>query len=189
MPTAATDKNLLPNSPAPKVRGRRWLWITAAALAALIVLLVLASAWTVSTTTGLRTALSLATRFAPGSFTLEGVTGTIRSPLTIAKLRYEGATLRIVATDIVIDWQARGALSRELIIDAAKIREVTIATKPSNELAKIPADLTLPVSLDIRTLAIEKIRVQAWEAAAGLPPITLAEFSDTRARVRSGEGA
>ena len=109
MPTTATDKNLLPNSPAPKVRGRRWLRITAAALAALIVLLVLASAWTVSTTTGLHTALSLATRFAPGSLTLEGVSGTIRSPMTIAKLRYENATLRIVATDIVIDWQKNAA--------------------------------------------------------------------------------
>lgn len=185
MPTAPTDKNITPKSRPPASRRRHWLWIMAAALAALVVVLVLISAWTVSTTSGLRTVLSVVERMAPGALTLEGVTGTIRSPLTIAKLRFENATLRIVATDIVIDWQARGALSRQLIIDAAKIRSITIATKPGNESAKIPVDLTLPVSLDVRTLSIEKLRVEAWEAAAELPPITLAEFSDIQSRLQS----
>jgi translocation and assembly module TamB len=185
MPTTAADKNTTPKSRPPSGPRRRWLWIIAAALAALIVLLVVVSAWMVSTTTGLRTALSVAARVAPGSLTVEGVTGTIRSPLTIAKLRFENTTLRIEANDIVVDVQSRGALSRQLIIDSAKIRNITLATKPSNELAKIPVDLTLPISLDVRALSVEKMRVEAWEAAAGLQPITLTEFSDIQARVQS----
>jgi translocation and assembly module TamB len=185
MSTTATDKNTTPKSRPPARRRRPWLWIAAAALAALMVFVVVVSAWMVSTTTGLRTALSVAARLAPGSLTVAGVTGTIRSPLTIAKLRFENATLRVEANDVVVDWQTRGALSRQLIIDSAKIRSITIATKPSNQLAKIPVDLTLPISLDVRALAIEKLRVEAWEAAAGLPPIALAEFSDIRGRVQS----
>ena len=185
MSTAATDKNITPNLRSTAGRGWRWLWIAAAALAALLIFLILVSVWTVSTTTGLRTVLSIVERVAPGSLIVEGVTGTARSPLTIAKLRFENATLRIVATDIVLDWQARGAFSRQLVIDSAKIRRITIATKPSNALAKIPADLKLPVSVDVRALAVEQVRVEAWEAAAGLPPIALAEFTDVQARVES----
>ncbi len=150
-----------------------------------MVFLVMIAAWTVSTTTGLRTVLSMVERVAPGSLTLEGVTGTVRSPLTIARLRFENATLRIVATDIVIDWQPRGALSRQVVVDSATIRNITIATKPSNKLAKIPANLTLPISLDVRALEIGKIRVEAWEAAAGMPPIALADFSDIQSRLQS----
>jgi translocation and assembly module TamB len=185
MPIFQTEKNTEADPPASVRKARRWPWIAAAAFAALIIFIIVFGAWTINTTTGLRVLLSVAERAAAGSLVVEGVTGTIQSPLTIAKLRYETATLRVVATDITFDWQFRGALSRRLIIDSAKIGEIVIATKPSNERAKMPADLTVPVPVNVAVLTIKKLRVAAWEAATGMPPVTLAEITNIQSRFNS----
>jgi translocation and assembly module TamB len=183
MSNVVNEKTATP-SPRPVLK-RRWLWVSAAAFALLAIAFILFSAWIVSTTAGLRTALSMAERFAPGTLLIEGVQGTIVGPFTIANLRFESATLRIHAIDISVNWQLRAALSRQLLIDSVKIRRVTIAAKPSNELAKIPSDLQLPMPVDIRALTTERLRMEAWEAATGLTPIVLAEFNDIHARVAS----
>ena len=165
--------------------GRHWLWKVVIGIVVLSIALLLFATWTLNTVPGLRVAVSIAERLAGGVLTVQGLDGKLSGPFEIANLHFESATQRIDATDISFNWQSRAIFSRKVIIDSLRIARLTIATKPSNELAKIPTNLTLPAPFEITSLHIDHLQVVAWEAAAGLAPVALAEVRDIQARIVS----
>ncbi len=182
-PVPASSKKDLANLKSRS--GRHWLWKVVIGVIALMIALVLIVTWMINTVPGLRVAASLAERFAGGVLTVEGLDGPLSGPFKIAKLHFESATQRLDATDIAVDWQSRATFSRKIVIDSLRIGNVTIATKPSKDLAKIPANLTLPVPLEITSLQVGRLQVVAWEAAAGLAPVALAEVRDIQTHIVS----
>ncbi len=180
-PTVSTkDSTRMPPQPA-----RYWLRKAVVLIVALIIAALLFVVWAINTAPGLRAAVSMAERFAGGVLTVEGLDGKLSGPFKIAKLHFESATQRLDATDIALEWQSRATFSRKIVIDSLRIASLTIATKPSNELAKIPTNLTLPVPLEITSLHVDRLQVVAWEAAAGLAPVALAEVGEIQAHIMS----
>ncbi len=163
---------------------KRWWWAVVC-LALMLIFFLLSVLWIVNTSAGLRTSVLLAERFMGGALIIEGVEGAMTGPFKASKLHFESANLRIDANDISVDWQSRSTFSRHLQIDSLIVGNITVATKPSTTSAKMPTDLTLPFSLDIRMLNIDRLRMVAWEAAEGLAPVTLAEINDIHARAVS----
>ena len=181
-PPVSSAKN---RANSPLQLGQHWLWKVVIGIVALTIASLLFVAWTLNTVPGLRVAVSMAERLAGGVLTVEGLDGKLSGPFKIAKLHFESDTQLIDATDISFDWQSRATFSRKVIIDSLRIARLTIATKPSNDLAKIPTNLTLSAPLEITSLHIDHLQVVAWEAAAGLAPVTLVEVRDIQARIVS----
>lgn len=142
-------------------RGAAW---TLAALA-VPVLLLGALAWLAGTAPGLQAAVRLAALASGGRLVLEGAEGRLAGPLQVASLSYTAPDLRISLRALSLDWQPGALLEGRLVVLRLAAGELAWAAAPSAEPATPPADLRLPLALELKEVAVALIRVLPWDAA------------------------
>ena len=148
----------------------RRIAIVLAGIAASLVLLAVAAIWFTGREATLQMALQRLATASGGALTIEGAQGSLYSPIKIRRIVYENAKLRIEARDIDVDW-----LPRELIDKTVHIRHVRMAAldinnkQPSDEPAKPPASLRLPLSITIDAAELATLSVSTRDK----PPVVM----------------
>ncbi len=156
-----------PATPAARGRARRvaraLIW-SAAAVAALLIVLVASVTVFVGSETGLPYVIRQLTRLTDGRLEIDGAHGSLLSKLQVAELRWRGATTTIVAHDVVVEWQPSALARRELRVNAlgASAVELSVAPSSGESASTLPRSLGLP--LDV---VIEHASVTTFDWALG----------------------
>ncbi|HYE41028.1 MAG TPA: DUF490 domain-containing protein, partial [Ramlibacter sp.] len=106
-----------------------------------------------------------------GALTGEGVRGALRGRWTIERIIWERDGLRLVAEDIVLEWQPIALLNRTLQLEKVQAARASVTDRraTSNEPLKPPSDLRLPWRVNVEELKVGKLRYDgrvALEASA-----------------------
>ncbi|MDB5894328.1 MAG: hypothetical protein JWQ88_1859 [Rhodoferax sp.] len=159
-----------------KVRTRNWMLGT---LGVLLVLLGAAGAglwWWTGSDTSLATVLRWAGNFdaTRNALKAEDVSGSVRAGGRIGRLQWQRDGLTVDATDVTLRWQALAVFDRWLKLDEVHVATLRIADQrppdPAAPPPSPPADLTLPVQIDIKSLQIDRLE---W---AGATPVTATQL-------------
>lgn len=149
------------DDPAATTAGRRrWPLVVAAVLSGLLVLLIAALAWMVSTPAGSRLALRQATALSGGRLAATPVAGTLLGPLTLQALRYHdpaaGLDLRIGQARL--DWVARALLAGRLQVTDLELQQVSIdRSEPAEPPDDAPFSLEPPIDLRFDRLSLRDL--------------------------------
>lgn len=142
--------------PAAKKHGRRML--LALLLAATFMLLAL-SGWLLVSTSGLQWLTTTATRMSAGRISLTGVSGTLLGSIKVQTVIIGNSDMRITAHDIQMVWRPVSLLSGKLEVQSLLVRDVEILSSSSDTPSMYPADLRLPLSLSVKMLGIDTLRI------------------------------
>ncbi|MEO6927656.1 MAG: translocation/assembly module TamB domain-containing protein [Casimicrobiaceae bacterium] len=139
--------------PVVRSRGRRAaraaLWTFGAAVV-LVIALAAGLAMFASSGTGLAYLLAKVTQLTDGKLTVTGARGSLLSRLQLAELRWNGATAKIVARNVVLEWQPAALARRELHVDALGAQSIELSIAPSDDApAQLPRSLGLPFDVVI----------------------------------------
>jgi translocation and assembly module TamB len=126
------------------------------------------AAWLTTSDSGLHSALDLARRASGGQLQIEQASGRLIGPLSIAKLRWQGANLKLDASGIRLDWSPAALLRGELRIAELAIDTLAIAKPPSPELAVLPTDLQLPLGLNVDRLSLGQLNLNGQPLASDI---------------------
>lgn len=113
--------------------------------------------WLTSSDSGLQTAVRLADSASAGRLHIEQARGRLFGPLDIAELRWQGADLQLTATKLHLDWSPAALLRGKLDIAALDIETLHIDKRPNDEPTVVPADLQLPLAVDIAHLGLGQL--------------------------------
>ena len=185
-----------PGAPRPRRRGRRVLgW---AALGVALGLLCIAAALygALVTESGTRLAWRAAVALTGGrlSGTFEG--GTLARGVTLADVRWRGWTSAASAppTDIRIDrLSGRWALTRSpwrLTVDTLRAGTIDARLAPSTSKSpvQLPADLRLPLEIDLRAIGVDKLLVRNGASTTEIDRLRVHGRSDGRHHALSIDG-
>ena len=156
----------------------RWLarilgWVWHGPLA-LVLLVVLALGAILGTEAGLRLALQVGTRLAPGELTVDSVSGRLVGPLEIRGLAYRDPAVSLELGRVALDWrpvELFAARLRVVALELEGIRVVPGATaaepppEPSEPLAL--AELRLPLEVVLERIEVRDARLEQ----PGVPPL------------------
>jgi len=125
------------------------------------------AAWVAGTETGLRQALALGNKFAPGSLEWDQADGKLIGPLALRGLRYsqENSIEASIGT-IDFDWNPASLSRADLIINQLHIDDVTVRL-PANEEPQKPSadtdvdlpDISLPLSLRLEDIDLTNLAI------------------------------
>jgi translocation and assembly module TamB len=150
---------------------RLLFWLISLPLLLLLILL-LAAGFAVSTETGLRGLLALAERVLPGRLSYDQAAGRLLGPLRIDGLRYEDGPLRLTLARGDLDWEPIDLLDGTLNIVSLRLDHLELRLPPGEDGAPsvepptLP-DIQLPLALDVADLQAHAIRI----LPAGAEPI------------------
>jgi translocation and assembly module TamB len=161
-------------------RRRRWPARLAIGLLLLVLLLAGAAYSLVFTDWGARNSWKLATRALSGALSGEIVGGNLAHGLDLRNLRWSNQTTTVAIDRLHGRWQL--SLSpRKLTISALELGKVDVTLRPSkepSEPAKLPAQIHLPLELDLQKLAIGEVAVHQGDATTTLTDLLLRASSD-----------
>lgn len=173
--------------PAPPRPPRRRRWAVALAAVALALLLPLATfAFLAGTGPGLAVLAALAQAASAGRLEVQGASGRLVGPLRIGGLRWIDTGQRMEIDGLELDWDAAALRGRSVLVRRLAMERVKLASAPSGEPPSLPADLTLPVSVEVRRLELGTLQLAelspggAVEDSLRLDRIAAAFSSDGR---------
>ncbi|MFZ1827451.1 MAG: hypothetical protein WAW42_01500, partial [Candidatus Competibacteraceae bacterium] len=139
-----------------------WLWSLPLLL---VMLIVLATSFSVSTATGLNSLLALAQWILPGQFSYGRIEGRLIGPLQIEQFRYEDGPLQVTLAKGELDWQPGALLNSDLEITRLQIEGLEVRLPPSEESAPASEpftlpDIQLPVAVHIADLQGRNLRIK-----------------------------
>jgi translocation and assembly module TamB len=114
--------------------------------------------WLVNSQSGLQAGSALLVQASGGHLVLNGLHGRLSGPLQIDELRWQTPDLQIEAKGLHVDWSPRQLLERRLQVGELSIDRLTIDSAASDTPAQPPADLGLPVAVDLERIAISTLR-------------------------------
>ena len=136
----------------------------------LVLLLVLAAlGFAVTTELGFRSLLALAERVMPGQLQVGAVSGRLLGPLRIEALHYQNGPLKLVLANGDLDWQPSDLLSGELNITRLHFNGLEVQLPPgdstpsSSEPLVLP-DIHLPLAVIINDLQGRALSIQPPDA-------------------------
>lgn len=144
----------------------------------------LAVLWLLLSESGLSALSALTSRLTGDGLVIEGAQGRLIGPLRVARLNLRSPDSRIEARDAVLDWRFEFSPNAKLIIAQLDLGSLDLSSRPSDAPLALPADLTLPLGLQIDRLQIGKLRVQGWPAQSVIPPV-IVELDGFSARLVS----
>ena len=135
----------------------------------LLVIVLLAAGWTVSTETGLKTVLALAERTLPGQFSYGQAGGSLLGPLWIKQLRYQDGPLIVALADGEFDWQPADLLDATLTVSRLHLEGLELQLPPGDPAAPAAEPLTLPeielpLAIQLADVEIRSISIQPPDA-------------------------
>jgi len=181
VPTAGAG-NQAPDSQAGSRPARRRRWPARLAIGLLLLVLLLAGAAVslVFTDWGARNSWKLATRALAGALSGEVVGGSLAHGLDLRNVRWGNQTTTVAVDRVHGRWQL--SLSpRKLTIAALELGRVDVTVRPSkepSEPARLPANIHLPLELDLQRLAIGEVAIHQGEATTTLTDLLLRASSD-----------
>lgn len=156
-------------------------------LTALCLAVFAAFVWLLATESGLRAGLGLAEWASGGRFGVSQVEGRLSGPLRIGALRAEGEGWRVAIERFELDWHPAALLSGRVHVDRLAVAALRVASAPSGDVSsppRSPATLRLPLALELVALQVDRLAVDAWDAAGG-DAQALFELRELRAAARS----
>lgn len=123
----------------------------------IIIVAVLLFAWACKTQIGTRSLLTLVEDLSIGSLHFKGVTGSLGDQLKVDEFIYTSKALHIKASAVELDWYPGSLWQKHVEINRLSISSLLIAGLPSNKPATMPGDLSLPVSLQAKQLALGRL--------------------------------
>jgi len=118
----------------------------------LLVILLLAAGWALSTETGLKTLLALAERTLPGQFSYGQAGGSLWGPFWIKQVRYQDGLLMVALADGEFDWEPADLLDATLTVSRLHLEGLDLQLPPGDPAAPAAEPLTL---LEIRSISIQ----------------------------------
>ena len=139
------------------------MWI-GTPLVLLLVLLLAALGFVVSTQTGLETLLSVVKRVAPGELTYDHLEGRLIGPLELNGFRYHDGPLNARIDRASFDWRPSELMQGLLHIERLAVKGVSVQLPPSEPEPEtepfVLADIALPIKLRIDGVDIDEVRIQ-----------------------------
>jgi translocation and assembly module TamB len=164
----------------PPRRARRWLARIALGIALLALLLAGLAFVAVRTEWGARSAWQLAARALKGSLSGELADGTLAHGITLRKLRYRDQQ-RTVAIDRLSGAWRLSFSPLKLTISSLEAGKIDLTQQPSPtpaEPARLPAEIRLPLAIDLQRLAIGQLLVHQGDATTPFSDIHAGASSD-----------
>lgn len=158
-------------------RGRRMNVIGLLLLAPVLALAGVAAAvvLVLATPTGTRMALEWLAAQTQDKLSIEGVSGTAWTGMSVARARWADSSISVDVEDLALRLNWSSVLERAAVIDALGARRLRIALPASDSPATLPATLRLPVSVEVRALRVAAIE---WSQGSAAPfafgPVSLA---------------
>lgn len=154
--------------------------LSLALLALALFVPVLAVSWLVATSTGLAALVSMASHASANALVIEGAEGSLIDAPRFARITYADNERRVEARTVEIDWRPRALFDSRVVVTQLRIGTLDVATRPSDAVPTLPADLRLAWPVAIGELRIARMRLKAWESAAGTEALVFAELTDAR---------
>ncbi|MBC7513269.1 MAG: translocation/assembly module TamB domain-containing protein [Herminiimonas sp.] len=156
----------------------RWFKRVAAVLGVLVIIVTAIGLIGVQTQFGARTAWRVMTALLPGTLSGDLDGGTLRNGLTVRNVVYRSAGAVVRIDTMQADWKLFQA---PLTLDAASIHigtaDVTLLPTPPKPRV-LPADIRLPLGLDLHSVRIDKVLVHQDAVTVALSDIRLKVHSD-----------
>jgi translocation and assembly module TamB len=92
-----------------------------------------------------------------GRITVEEPTGSIAGEMRFRRIRWRSDDATVIADDVIVKWNPGALWRRRLSISGLGARHVDIELAPSTGPASPPADLALPIAIDIERLAVAEL--------------------------------
>ena len=115
------------------------------------------AAWLSSSENGLQTVVQFISKASAGRLHIEQASGRLLGPLDIATLSWETADLQLRAEQIHLDWSPTALLQSGLQIAELSLGKLHITSTPSIEPTPPPTSLLLPVTVNVKKLAISRL--------------------------------
>ncbi|MBS1142093.1 MAG: hypothetical protein H6R13_3546 [Proteobacteria bacterium] len=125
-------------------------------LIASTVALIGATAWLTTSESGLQATIRLASSMTGGQLQIERASGRLSGPLDFDQLRWTSSNLHIEAIQVHFDWSPSALLRGTLLIAELDVAGLQITSQPSSTPTPVPADLQLPIGVEIQKLAIAR---------------------------------
>ncbi|WP_343583455.1 translocation/assembly module TamB domain-containing protein [Herbaspirillum sp.] len=174
-----------PEQPTPppkrrKTRTRKVALWSGGTLAAALLLVAGAGLYAVKTESGTRLVWNGALRALDGKLSGQLLGGTIADGLRLRKLHYQDAQRILDIDRIDGDWQL-APLQRKFSVRYLRVGTVTLKQQPSpSEPSTMPASLEIPLALDIREIALDKLSLTQGASTTELSNLRLHGDSDGR---------
>lgn len=171
-------------TPAAKTAGpRRTVWRLLAAGLTLMTVFLMAVGWVYLSQAGTRALLQLAQAFTGGALKVTAPSGRLADELHIDELSYVTKNTRLFASGIKLVWQPRALLAGKLAVDTLELASLKFASTPDPTPARLPADLRLPVVLNIKRVAIGRLSISSLQSDGS--ELTTLQLSAISAQVDS----
>jgi translocation and assembly module TamB len=101
---------------------------------------------------------------AEGHLIIEGAEGSLLSSVRIARIAWRGEEIDLEASESVVAWSPLDLVSRKLIVTGLGAKRLTIDFKKAGGAATgVPATLALPLEVEVRNIAVERLEWKTVE--------------------------
>lgn len=152
---------------------RYTLWV----LLGLLLLVAVLLGWAVATESGTRWVAARAVGLVPGELQIEQVSGRLNRDLRLHGIRYSREGLTVQGDSLALEWQWSRLLSGELLIERLALGDIDVRLPPASEPSeqpeeqppfRLPRQLSLPLSVDIRSLSLGAVRITPADGEVGV---------------------
>jgi translocation and assembly module TamB len=156
-----------------RLPARRWVGWLLAGFAAVLLTLLLAAVWLVSTEAGLRHAVALASSIGPVKIRLEGARGRLMGPLLIDAIHVEHPRASIRITGFEADYEPLEILAGRISAEGARVAEAHLELRPPSGPPQPPSFMPGWLSLVLDDVDVAQLTLVA-------PAGTETRFSEIR---------
>jgi translocation and assembly module TamB len=165
----ATDEKSVP-APSPSWP---WRWLRRGSWLGVALVLALASAiaW-LATQSALDLAVARAVAASEGRLTVEGATGSLLSTVRVARIAWRGDDVDVEADDMALTWSVVGLFTRHVNVSGLGAHRLAITMRASNSPLALPADLSLPLEVNIANVGVERLEWRVGPRAGTFTGVT-----------------
>ena len=141
----------------------------------LITCLAITMTWIISTTSGLKTAVHLGERLAPGSLSIQSPNGRLLDGFGFTELHYNDGEFDLRISDFAFKWQPSSLRGGTLRINqlAADTIELSLPAEDAAKTSTTDEPLSLPINVAVERLDVGLVHVDAGTTQQTLQQITL----------------
>ena len=140
---------------------RKWVRWSLAGIAALLMGVMLAVAWLVTTEAGLRRAVTLVESIGSVRIRVEGASGRLIGPLAVDAVEIEHPRASIRIAGLEADYEPLEILAGRISADGAKVREAGIVLRAGGGASRPPAFMPGWLTVAVDDVAVGDLRVES----------------------------
>ena len=113
--------------------------------------------WLLGSASGLQTAIRLAGALSGERLLIEQAEGRLAGPLRLGTIHWSEPTLDLTLSELNLDWQPAALATGTLRIDKLQLGALIVQTRSDGKPPVLPADLGLPLAVDLPEMQISRI--------------------------------